>query len=92
MDHSWFVAKQDNPGPCPGPGWQSGPVGKKGEKGIPGERGIQGLQGKTAPHWIGVKIDGYDLVTVLSDGTIGPKISLASMFEQFGAELKLRRK
>ena len=34
LDHGWFVARRDHPGPIPGPGWQSGPVGKRrGEKG-----------------------------------------------------------
>jgi hypothetical protein len=90
LDHTWFIAKRDDPGTCPGPGWQSGPVGKRGEKGIPGERGVQGAPGKTAPHWVGVKLDGFNVVAVMSDGTIGPRFSLASMFEQFEAELRSR--
>jgi integrin beta 3 len=88
LDHGWFVARRDNPGEVPGPGWQSGPVGKKGEKGVPGERGVQGLQGKAAPHWAGVKIEGYELMTVLSDGTMGPKMNLRTMFEQFVEETR----
>ena len=55
LDYGWFVAKHDDPGPIPGPGWQAGPVGRRGEKGIPGERGTKGDPGKPAPHWIGVK-------------------------------------
>jgi hypothetical protein len=90
LDHSWFVARKDDPGACPGPGWQSGPVGKKGEKGLPGERGAKGEPGKPAAHWIGVKLDGFDVVAVMSDGTIGPRFSLAPMFEQFEAERQLR--
>lgn len=44
-----FIAKKDNPGPCPGEGWQlvasQGKTGKPGERGIPGrgERGEPGL-------------------------------------------------
>jgi hypothetical protein len=44
-----FIARQDNPGDCPGPGWQlltspgergeRGPIGPQGERGLPGERG-----------------------------------------------------
>jgi hypothetical protein len=92
LDYGWFVAKVDRPGPAPGPGWQAGPVGKKGDKGIAGERGPPGAPGKPAPHWIGVKLDGYELVTVMSDGTVGPKISLNAMFDQFGLELRTRLK
>jgi predicted P-loop ATPase len=42
-----------------------------------------GAPGAAAPHWIGVKIEGFDLITVLSDGTLGPRISLKQMFEEF---------
>ncbi|HEY2243470.1 MAG TPA: hypothetical protein VGH47_04500 [Xanthobacteraceae bacterium] len=92
LDYGWFVARQDDPGPIPGPGWQAGPVGRRGEKGIAGERGGKGDPGKSAPHWIGLKADGYSLTAVMSDGAIGPRISLFSMFEQFEAELRLRSK
>jgi hypothetical protein len=90
LDHSWFVARVDNPGPIPGPNWQSGPVGKKGEKGVPGPRGEKGEPGKTVPHWVGVKLDGFTLKTVLSDGTIGPSINLVPLFEQYDAERAIR--
>lgn len=92
LDYGWFVAKVDNPGAAPGPGWQAGPVGKRGDKGVTGDRGPPGPVGNAAPHWIGARVDGYELVTVMSDGTIGPKISLASMFEQFGIELRSTRR
>jgi hypothetical protein len=90
LDHGWFVAKVDNPGAVPGPDWQSGPVGKRGEKGIPGERGQKGEPGKPAPHWIGAKLDGFNLTMIMSDGAVGPKISLAPMFDQYDAERQLR--
>jgi hypothetical protein len=90
LDHGWFVARRDDPGVCPGGGWQSGPVGKKGEKGMSGERGAKGEPGKAAPHWIGVKLDGFEVVAVMSDGTIGPRFSLAPMFEAFEAQRQLR--
>jgi hypothetical protein len=90
LDHGWFVARRDNPGEIPGPGWQSGPVGKRGEKGLPGQRGEAGPPGKPAPHWVGVKIDGFEFVAVLSDGTLGPRVSLRSMFAAFEAELQLK--
>ena len=46
LDYGWFVAKYDDPGPIPGPGWQAGPVGRRGEKGIPGERELEAILAK----------------------------------------------
>jgi hypothetical protein len=44
-----YIAKSDNPGSCPGDGWQAmtlpGKRGDKGEKGDRGERGPRGEQG-----------------------------------------------
>jgi len=91
LDHSWFIARTDNPGAIPGPDWQSGPVGKRGEKGLPGDKGPKGEPGKSAPHWIGVKFDGYNLKAVMSDGTLGPTISLAPLFERYQAEMEGHR-
>ena len=79
LDHGWFVARRDHPGPIPGPGWQSGPVGKRGEK---GEKGPKGDPGKPAPHWVGAKIEDKTLVAVMSDGTLGPRVNLAAMFDE----------
>ena len=81
LDYGWLVARRDNPGPIPGPGWQSGPVGKRGEKGLPGDKGPKGDPGKPAPHWVGTKIEDKTIIAVLSDGTLGPRINLAPMFE-----------
>jgi hypothetical protein len=39
-----FVAKRDNPGPCPGDGWQM--LAMQGKRGNPGERGPQGPRGE----------------------------------------------
>jgi hypothetical protein len=42
-----FIARRDNPGPCPGPGWQliasPGKRGDKGERGVKGDRGEPGM-------------------------------------------------
>jgi hypothetical protein len=89
VDHGWFVAKVDNPGSCPGPNWQSGPVGKRGEKGLPGDRGLPGAPGKNAPTWVANQIEGYTVIPRLSDGSTGPAISFAKMFEQYDAEREL---
>jgi hypothetical protein len=90
LDHGWFIAKIDNPGAVPGPDWQSGPVGKRGEKGLSGEKGARGESGKAAPHWIGAKFDGLTMKAMMSDGTVGPTISLSPAFDQYDAERQLR--
>jgi len=43
----WWVAKHDDPGPCPGDGWKEGPRAKDGERGPRGERGLTGRKGAT---------------------------------------------
>jgi hypothetical protein len=46
-----FLAARDDPGPCPGPGWQLMAVqGKKGDKGQSGERGPRGEKGDLGPQ------------------------------------------
>jgi hypothetical protein len=93
LDRSWFVARHDRPGICPGPDWQGGPSGKKGDKGLPGERGPQGVPGKDgtpAPEWVAVKIDraSYSLTAVMSDGSDGPTFSVRELFDQYDFERK----
>lgn len=66
-----FVSLKDDPGPCPGPGWQllTSP-GKRGEKGLPGdkgERGLPGPEGKPGPSVIAGSIKVGDLTLVLAD-------------------------
>lgn len=87
LNSSWFVARRDNPGPCPGADWQSGPTGKRGppgEKGV-GETGPKGEPGLPAREWIGARIDrrSYAIIPMLSDGSEGPEISVRELFEQF---------
>jgi hypothetical protein len=67
----------------PGKQGERGARGEPGRPGVRGEKGDAGTPGAAAPHWIGVKIEGFDLITVLSDGTVGPRISLKQMFEEF---------
>jgi hypothetical protein len=64
----------------PGKQGERGARGEPGRQGVRGEKGDTGLLGAAAPHWIGVKIEGFDLITVLSDGTLGPRINLKEMF------------
>jgi hypothetical protein len=87
LDHGWFVARRDNPGPCPGAGWQSGPTGKKGEKGLPGERGPRGRDGLQLAD---LKFDGADcaVVAVMDDGSEGLRIGLRELLDYIKIDRK----
>jgi hypothetical protein len=69
-----------------------GEKGARGEVGRPGARGAKGEDGQAfaAPHWIGVKIEGFDLITVMSNGTMGPRVSLEKMFAEFAKHMVIR--
>jgi hypothetical protein len=71
----------------PGKQGERGESGRQGARGEKGDPGPSGADGKSAPHWIGIKTDGFDLITVLSDGTLGPRISLQQMFAEFAKQL-----
>jgi len=60
-----FAAKRDNPGPCPGDGWQL--IAKQGGSGKPGERGAPGPKGDAGPKIAEVNIDGSGLLTLEHD-------------------------
>ena len=87
---TWFVARTDNPGPCPGPGWKSGPVGKRGEKGEPGRKGDPGPKGDAARKTLRYEIDrkAYALIPVHDDGSTGSAIPIRELFEQFESETR----
>lgn len=88
LNATWFVARQDDPGPCPGPGWKAGPSARRGEKGERGERGQRGepgTMGREVAAWEINRKD-YVLIPVMSDGSKGPELALRSLFEQFQAE------
>jgi integrin beta 3 len=82
LNASWFVAMKDNPGPCPGPGWQIGPSGKTGHR---GERGEKGEPGDSVISWR-VDREHYLAVPVMASGADGPVLDLRILFEQFEAE------
>jgi hypothetical protein len=88
LEATWFVARQDAPGPCPGPGWKSGPVGKRGEKGERGAKGDRGPQGEAARDVMRYEIDrkGYAIIPVREDGSAGAAIPVRELFEQFERE------
>jgi hypothetical protein len=96
-----FVAKQDDPGACPGPGWQLiASPGKRGDRGEPGERGPAGRDGKDgrdgargpkgeAIRLVSWRIDraNYRAVARMSDGSEIP-LELRELFEQFTRDIK----
>jgi hypothetical protein len=83
-----FIARNDDPGPCPGEGWQliarQGQRGVAGEKGERGERGLPGEPGKSIVLK-GWTIDRVNFVAVplMNDGSRGPALELRGLFEQF---------
>jgi hypothetical protein len=87
-----FIAKQDEPGPCPGEGWQLvASQGKRGDRGEKGERGVKGDPGPTGAPATKIKLwkvdrPRYLATPVMSDGTDGPALDLRGLFEQFQAE------
>jgi hypothetical protein len=87
-----FVARHDNPGPCPdGGGWQALVLrGRKGEQGEKGDRGERGPPAPPAPTIVAWEIDreAYAAVPVMSDGTCGPVLNLRTLFEQFQLETR----
>jgi hypothetical protein len=66
-----FCAKRDNPGPCPGDGWQL--LASQGKQGKPGEKGAQGAKGdrgEPGPAVVAMTVDRDGLVTLTNaDGS-----------------------
>jgi len=92
---SAFMAKKNDPGACPGSGWQliasCGRPGRPGQPGQPGQRGERGEPGRDADpaksivEWK-IDRDKYRVIPVLSSGEFGKPIELRSLFEQFHSE------
>jgi hypothetical protein len=57
-----FIARKDDPGPCPGAGWQV--ISTQGKTGKPGERGGPGPRGEAGPAMVAMGIDGQGLLTL----------------------------
>jgi hypothetical protein len=86
-----FIARRDDPGPCPGDGWQlltrqgqRGIAGMKGERGERGERGVAPPATKLA-GWT-IDREKYSAMPAMSDGSQGPALELRTLFEQFQDE------
>ncbi len=89
LDSKWFVAKHDDPGTCPGPGWKAGPgIGKTGKPGPQGERGLKGEVGRAAlaiVEWE-TRAETFEIIPLMSDGSRGPAVSIRELFLQFQVE------
>jgi hypothetical protein len=69
LNGSSFVALVDNPGTCPGDGWQLwAGRGKTGKPGEPGPQGPAGPAGKDAREVIQFYRDGDEFVILFADG------------------------
>jgi hypothetical protein len=78
-----FVARSDDPGACPGDGWQSMTMpGKRGERGPMGEQGEKGERGPGIIGW-DIDRDNYTVSAVLSDQTRSEPLGLRGLFEQY---------
>jgi hypothetical protein len=99
VNGSSFVALRDNPGTCPGAGWQllaaaggdgeDGAIGPRGER---GERGLIGPRGEPAPTITGWRVNRatYAAAPLLSDGSEGAPLELRGLFKQFLDEVAPR--
>jgi len=79
MDGATFLARRDNPGPCPGAGWQL--ASRQGQRGVAGPKGERGLPGNIITGWI-VDRSNFRVTPRLSDGSLGPPLELGAFFEQ----------
>ncbi len=100
LDGGGFIARRDDPGPCPGEGWQL--IARQGQRGVAGEKGPSGRDGaigakgdpgapgKSVPGIKGWKVDRkhFQAMPVLTDGSVGPAIELRPLFEQFAEETR----
>jgi len=83
LNGSSFVALKDAPGPCPGGDWHLlASCGKRGQRGMTGLRGERGAAGAGIQSW-SVDRNRYTATPIMTDGSIGPTLSLRGLFEQF---------
>ena len=81
-----FIARRDNPGACPGSGWQM--IAAQGKRGIAGEKGEKG---RDAPHIVRWEIDAkhYVITPILDGGSKGPPIEFKPLLQAFLTETHL---
>jgi len=78
-----FIARRDNPGVCPGAGWQM--IAAEGKRGVAGERGAPGRDAPQITSWV-VDRAAYTVTPRFGDSRLGPTLELRSLFEQFNEE------
>jgi len=78
LDGASFIARKDNPGKCPGDGWQL--MAKQGQRGIAGPEGKRGPPGNIITGWI-LDRTNFRVTPRLSDGSLGPPLELGALFE-----------
>jgi hypothetical protein len=85
---SSFIARWNDPGECPGDGWQLiASCGKAGKPGPIGPRGDRGERGASGVSVVRSEVDGnaYTIKLILSDGT-DLAIPCRAMFERYHEE------
>jgi hypothetical protein len=93
VDGSSFIAREDNPGRCPGAGWQLlASAGRRGARGFPGPNGERGEPGENATAEAGfmaLHLDRktYTIFLSTTDGRIH-ELSLRGLFEQFVSDMQ----
>jgi len=83
LDGGSFIARKDNPGKCPGDGWQL--MAKQGQRGVAGPKGERGRDAPRIERWI-VDRAALTVTPVYSDGIFGPVLELRELFAQFQSE------
>ena len=78
LDGGSFIARRDNPGKCPGDGWQL--MARQGSRGIAGPEGKRGPPGNIITGWI-VDRSNFRVTPRMSDNTLGPPLELRALFE-----------
>jgi hypothetical protein len=83
---SEWRAKHDKPGPLPSDGWAL--AGQSGSRGKAGERGPPGPPGRDAARIVDWAVDEFRAVPIMSDGTTGAVLDLASFFELYHSQAR----
>jgi hypothetical protein len=95
FDGCAYIARSDNPGLCPGEGWE--PLSKRGQRsrrgeairGPQGEKGAKGDKGDDALEIVNWHVDpvNYRAIPFMSSGKAGKPLELRALFERFLEEV-----
>lgn len=81
-DGSAFVALRDDPGPCPGDGWQV--IAVRGSRGKPGTDGAKGERGKPGSPVVAIEVDDNGLLTVRNGDGSTAEVDLYPLLARLG--------